>query len=101
MTDLFHQIVVPVSKARSLEGAIEETGASRLAVKAVQMLMQDNGVRTDEEIASAVRRPGGGKWSPDTIRHARFALQIAGLLRWTGTVKETAYGRPSRSWVRA
>jgi hypothetical protein len=101
LINLFHQIAVPASHPRSLEGAIEETGASRLAVKAVQALMQDGAQRTDEEIASAVRKPGGGRWSPDTVRHARFALQIAGALRWTGAVKETVYARPSRSWVRS
>ena len=101
MINLFHQIAAVRIVTRSIEAAVQQTGASRHAVQAVRDLMQDGLPRSDEEIAAAVRRPGGGRWSPDTARHARLALTIAGVLRWSGKVRDAVYGRPSCVWVLA
>ncbi len=83
----------------TLPDAIRSTGASRVAVLAVAACMRDGLGRTDEEIAALVRRPSGKLWAPDTVRHARLALQIANHLRWNGHTRPTVYGVPSCVWV--
>lgn len=97
--DLFHKIRPADAREHLITLAIAKVGASRPAVKAVRNVMSDGGARSDEEIAALCRKPSGKPWAPDTVRHARLALQEAGAIKWTGAVRKTSWGGTSCEWV--
>lgn len=61
-----------------------QCGASRRVAHLVQAIMSDGIPRTDWEIWRVVTKPPASYVAPDTIRHARLALEEAGFLAWTG-----------------
>ena len=89
-------------KKLSLDEAVRATGASKKAVSAIGDVMRDRMSRTDEQMAAAAPAIARhGRWSQDAVRHARLALQLAGLLRDTGKYYPTSNGGRARVWQRA
>lgn len=92
-----------VLKKLSLDEAVRATGASKKAISAISDVMRDRMSRTDEQMAAAAPAIArhGRRWSQDAVRHARLALQLAGLLRDTGKHHPTSNGGRARVWQRA
>ena len=84
----------------SLLAAQKASKASRKAIVAVAVAMNDGVIRIDEEVWATCRAQGYIS-SLSTVQHGRLALSEAGLLVETGATRHTRDGASSREWVRA